>query len=134
MEHHPCGKCTEVVSGIEPVVCGMCETYYHIGRECSGITRTEMNTLTKCTALWLCPGCRIIFGNKPIHELLKNLTLFADMQAKIADLASTVNELSGKIEKKQCFVPIQCAQLRGKHSTNSRDERETRKTTSWRGW
>lgn len=99
MDSRHCGKCTELVTGIEPAICGLCDTHYHIGRECSGISRAEMNNLfAKGAAIFVCPNCRSNFSTNNVLGIIKKLTLLESLETQVAELSQLVKELSRKID------------------------------------
>lgn len=94
-----CGHCGEEVTGIEPAVCGFCSTLYHVGRECSGVSRTDMNNFfSKGAAIWICPPCRQKFDGNSTRNLLKTQAVCIDLQSQIARLTQMVQDLASKVD------------------------------------
>lgn len=95
-----CGKCGEDVTGL-------CDAYYHIGRDYSGVSRTEMNNLfTKGVAIWICPSCRNKFDGNCVRNMLKMQAACLNMQSQIAQLRQLVEELAAKVGS-HCDKPLE---------------------------
>ena len=95
------GKCSGDINDLEPVCCGLCESFYHINQKCCGVNvRTIQDALSAGKVMFVCPPCRTELNGRSMRQFFtdKPSCQSSDTQP-LADLPGQVRQLSEVVEK-----------------------------------
>lgn len=105
MERKQCGECHHDINDLEPVRCGMCETYFHINQQCCGLNiRNLKDALSTGKILFICHPCRNELNGRSIrryideHHQPEPSPLLASLPTQVKQLHDVVTELSKKVD------------------------------------
>lgn len=107
MDKKLCGECHLPINDLEPVRCGFCDSFFHIGQQCSGFNgRAHKELFAQGKAIYICSACKIELGGKSIRAYLAeklNDVPAAPSNANLSDkfqlLCDTVGTLSNKVDR-----------------------------------
>lgn len=107
MNKKQCGECKLDINDLEPICCGVCETYFHISQNCCGInTRGWKESLMQGKVLFICPACRVHLNGRSIRCYIETAVKshenrspdIANLPVQVQQLSDAVAALSKKID------------------------------------
>lgn len=102
-----CGECKLDINDLEPLICGLCESYYHISQNCCGLNiRILKEAFTTGKAIFVCPSCRTELNGRSVRSFFTDKSNCqsndtqppADLPGQVQQLFEVVNKLSDKID------------------------------------
>lgn len=106
MEKKQCGACQLEVNEIEPLRCGFCDVYFHIGPQCCGfnLSRPSRDLFSQGKALFMCPSCREELNGRSIKSYItdmheSNIPPPDDLQIQVQKLTKLVDTVCQKVDR-----------------------------------
>ena len=106
MEKKQCGVCQLDVNDIEPLRCGFCDVYFHIGPQCCGfnLSRPSRDLFSQGKALFVCPSCRDELNGRCVKTYIADMhepsiSPPSDLQTQVKKLSNLVKTLSHKVDR-----------------------------------
>lgn len=103
MEKKQCGECKLDIHDLEPMCCGLCESFYHISQQCCGLNvRPLRDALMSGKTIFICSACRTELNGRSIRAYFANnhqsQSPLADLPGQVQQLFDVVADLSKKID------------------------------------
>lgn len=94
-----CGECKLEVNDLEPVVCGFCETLFHIRPQCCGFNqRSCKDIFSQGKVLFICSECRAELNGRSIRAYMKDVQNLLSAPARTDSLEDKMQQLTGLVE------------------------------------
>lgn len=105
MEKKQCGTCHSDVNEIEPLRCGFCDVYFHIGPQCCGfnLSRPGKDLFLQGKAMFVCSSCREELNGRSVKSFIADLQIPdtaspSGLQSQVQQLFKLVETLSEKVD------------------------------------
>lgn len=105
MEKKQCGACKLDVNEIEPLRCGFCDVYFHIGPQCCGfnLSRSSRDLFSQGKAMFLCTDCREELNGRSVKSYLADMHVpdtapSSGLQSQVEQLRKLVETVSEKVD------------------------------------
>lgn len=108
MEKKQCGACQLEVNEIEPLRCGFCDVYFHIGQQCCGfnLSRPSRDLFSQGKAMFVCQICRDELNGRSVKSYIADIrapvtSSSPGLQTQVQQLSKLVETLNEKVD---CYI------------------------------